>query len=283
MKAMKNTDDTYCGACLHKAVAEDRRKTLRVSVLLAWLTVFAALLTSAGTSAQTHWQLGVGTTHILDTYLSQEKFHGTGLALLTTSERCRDSARWSAQWQHQLHLSTADDRAGNASLIEAMYKLFYGRYRSIGLTPRLQLQAGAMAGIGLGAIYNTRNGNNPVQARAGLHVMPSVKATYRFSILKKEARLRYQLDLPLAGLVFSPNYGQSYYEMFTLGNYDHNIVPVTFVAAPSFRQQLALLFRAGRKITVSMGYLGDYHQLKVNNLKQHVYDHTLMVGIMKNI
>ena len=247
------------------------------------LSAIIYCLSLSAVHAQSHWQLGVDVTNILDTYLSQEKFHGMGFSLLTTSERRRDSALWSPAWQHQVHISTAKDRADNASMMEAMYKFYYGRYRRFNIAPRIELQAGALATMGLGFIYNTRNGNNPVQARLGLHIMPSAKAVYHFKLFQHESRLRYQIDLPLLGVVFSPNYGQSYYELFSLGNYDHNIVPVTFVSAPNFRQQLALLFNVGQRFAISLGYLGDYQQQQVNNLKQHVYNHALMVGIAKGL
>ena len=246
------------------------------------------LLSPLASAAQSHYQLGVGTTDILDTYLSQEKFHGVGLSLLYTREYYRDSCRWSTEWQHQVHTSTADDRADNASLLEGMYKLYGGCYYRLtnaqAPSPNgPQLYVGALANVGLGMIYNMRNGNNPVQARVGLQIMPSVKATYPFRLFRHPAKLRYQADLPLVGVVFSPNYGQSYYELFSLGNYDHNIVPTTFISAPNFRQQLSLLYTVSPKFTFSIGYLGDYQQQRVNNLKQHLYDHAVMIGIAKNM
>lgn len=259
------------------------KSTLKRSLRsLAGLTLIAFFLPLCPSLAQNHYQIGIGSTNILDTYLSQEKFHGTGLSFLTTSDRQRDSSRWLRSWQHQVHISTAKDRADNASLIEAMYKFHYGFYRTLTAPQQpFELHAGLMGNIGIGVIYDTRNGNNPVQARFGLHIMPSAKAAYHLRLFRHDAQLRYQIDLPLVGVVFSPNYGQSYYELFSLGNYDHNIVPTTFVSAPNFRQQLSLLYALNPKLSLSLGYLGDYQQQKVNNLKQHVINHVLMLGIAK--
>ena len=104
--------------------------------------------------------------------------------------------------------------------------------------------------------------NNPAQARLALNIMPTGIATYGFNIKRQHFALRYELNLPLFGIMFSPNYGQSYYEIFNRGDYDHNVVPTTFVSAPTFRQ-------------------GNYQQADINHLKQHIYTHRVLLGISR--
>ena len=251
-----------------------------------------ALLPYAATMSQTQpsdsqkvitrsTMVGIGATNILDTYLSEEHFKGGGISFLATVERQQQNSRWATLMEHEANISSCDSRNTQQEL-EAAYNFYWGKlYRWDLMDGQLSLQAGGLLNTSLGVIYNTSNGNNPAQARAHLNIMPTGVATYRFQLFNKQMVARYELSLPLAGVMFSPNYGQSYYEIFNRGNYDHNIVPTTFVSAPEWRQLLTLDAVITRRITLRIGYLGNIQQSNVNGLRQHIWTHRFLIGLTK--
>lgn len=268
------------------------RKTFKTAVSL-WLLAFSLLLLALPANSQEltansqkiitrSSMLGFGRTNILDTYLSAEHFNGNGMSFVTTIERQRPENRWCTLMEHEANLSTTKNRAKTQQELEGAYNFYWGKLYSWHLFGNsLKLQAGGLVNASLGVIYNTSNGNNPAQARAHLNVMPTGVATYKFNLWNKPFTARYEVALPLCGIMFSPNYGQSYYEIFSLGNYDHNVVPTTFVSAPEWRQMLTLDVHLWKSAALRIGYLGNMQQAKVNNLRQHVYTHRLLIGFTK--
>ncbi len=242
--------------------------------------------------------IGFGPTKVLDTYLSAEHFSGTGMTYLSHTERRKhpadsmqnasspclcDDNRLTTIIQHEANLSSVKDRADNKSELEGAYNIYWGKLYGWNLFHnRLTLQAGGMVNATLGFIYNTSNGNNPAQARAALNIMPTAVATYRFQLGRIPLTARYELALPLCGIRFSPNYGQSYYEIFSRGNYDHNAVPTTFISAPEWRQLITIDARLSKRFTLRLGYLGNMQQHHVNDIRQHVYTHRIILGFTRN-
>lgn len=251
-----------------------------------------ALLVCAAAAAQTDtivgrrvvtnaMMAGIGHTDILDTYLSPEKYKGIDARFVSHTTRQREGHAWSCQLVHQGNFSLAENRSGDGSEMAGMYNFQYAWHRNWHLLgDKLQVKAGAMAEAGIGFIYNTRNSNNPAQAKAYLNIGPSAAARYSFRLWNRPFAVRYEASVPLVGIMFSPNYGQSYYEIFSRGNYDHNLVPTTFVSAPSMRQMLSLDFMVAKTV-FRIGYLGDIQQSHVNNLKSHTYTHAFVIGIVR--
>lgn len=225
--------------------------------------------------------IGWGYVDVFDTYLSPERYKGWQVNYLSHTTHEREDRRISTLSVHQGSFAHADNRAGNANEMQAMYHFAYAwHYNWHFLNRCLNVKAGGMLNTHLGMLYNTRNSNNPMQAKVGLNVAPSVMASYRFSIKNKPLTVRYEADAPLLGMMFSPNYGQSYYEIFSEGNYDHNVVVTHPVNALSLRQMLTLDFSV-YKTTFRIGYLGDYQQAHVNHLRYHTYSHVLVLGLVK--
>ena len=233
--------------------------------------------------------IGWGATNILDSYLSPEEYTGLDLRYISHTLRQREGSHMIHELIHQGNIAYVNNRAKNGREIAGNYNFQYGLHSLFGTWAlgrnELQLEAGGNAELNLGFLYNTRNSNNPAQARAFLNMMPVAALTYNFhhpfrSSDYRDFRLRYEVGMPLVGLMFSPNYGQSYYEIFSKGNYDHNLVPTYIGNAPSLRHFLTLDFPLWRA-TFRIGYQGEYLQAHVNKIKYHTYTHALLLGVTK--
>ena len=263
-----------------------QRFTLRLRQAAAVMLALAAWTATAECRAQdkiinNSRMIGVGGVNILDTYLSQEKYSGTEVRYISHTVREKEGSPWARMIVHQGRMTFAKDRSGNGSEMGGGYKFSYGMlYGWQFLDGSLGIKAGAMADAYIGFLYNTRNSNNPAQGRFNIDIAPVATADYRFHAGKLPMTARYEVSAPLCGLMFSPNYGQSYYEIFSEGDYDHNIVPTTFVSTPSVRQTVSIDVTLG-KTTLRLGYMGDWRQSNVNDLKYHSYSNMFVIGITR--
>lgn len=226
---------------------------------------------------------GGGFTNILDTYLSPVEYTGPELRMMRESMRMTRlmDGKVSVQTLFQAHVSLTENKAATGSELAGMVNWNYALHRQFRLTENLKVLAGPMLDLNGGFVYNMRNSNNPAQAKAYANVAASGMVIYRFHLKRYPMVARYQVNVPLMGIMFSPEYGQSYYEIFSLKNGGKNVLFTSLHNQPAVRQLLTLDFPV-RSVNLRLGYTCDIQQANVNHLKSHIWSHAFLVGFVKN-
>lgn len=271
------------------------RQEWRTHLLLALLTFLpfclsAKEVTKIKRAPSNSLMLGIGRANQLDTYLSPLEYTGPQLSLL--HEYRRDIA-WNLKASFhsilQAEGSATNAWGGSPDCWEGA--IHYDAIWQYHLHPHilhngLTIKVGGGIGTTLGGIYNTHGGNNPANAHLQLRMTAAVGATYSFRLFKRTWQANYDLDAPLLGTMFSPAFGQSYYEIFEQGNYDHNILLTHPGNCASLRQRLTLDIPVSKTKShnfVRVGYLSDIRQAKPNHLVQHQFGHAFTFGFVHYI
>ena len=138
----------------------------------------------------------------------------------------------------------------------------------------LRLFAGGGLDAALGGIYNVRNSNNPGSLKTFLNLDISLMAIYNWRSLT----LRWQLSSPFLGTLFSPEYGHSYYEIFTLGNNRGTVHLASFHNQIALRNYLTVDIPI-YNVTLRTGYLWDFYSTDVNRLVTTTNTHQFVIGL----
>lgn len=271
----------------------------RISHLLIYiaLTSFALVATALTASAQKAtvartWLFGAGGGALYDAYLSPLNYHGTAANITMINERTKrlGDHYGKTKVMFDLNGSATTNPGGNGHLYDGELMVAAGYYYGWRFfNGQLCTSLGALAEISGGGTYSSRNGNNPAQGRARFDIAPSADATYAFSgprfLRTTDAKGRERmwqtklmLDIPLAGVMFSPQYGQSYYEIFVLGHYDHNVCFSWPGNAPSARLHALLSIPVRHSGSFVIGYRGLALQSHVNGLGRHNWQNGAVIG-----
>lgn len=249
----------------------------------------AAKAQSVATESLTHvkttfTEFGVARVSLLDTYLSPLTYKGTDVALLHRTER---TAHWgnervTVQALYSAHGAYASSPTDDGKYLDAELSLAGGWHYNWQPSTHWHWAAGGLLEASGGFTYNTRNGNNPAQGRLGTALLASGLAEYKFRLAKQSAWVRLQIDAQMMGVQFSPEYGQSYYEIFSLGH-THGILHFTHPGnCPSARALLNVVVPIKRS-RISLGYQTDVRQSKLGGLKRHAWRNCFMIGFVRKL
>ena len=95
-------------------------------------------------------------------------------------------------------------------------------------------------------------------------------------------KLSYQGSLDIAGLAFSPEYAESYYEIFYLRNYQNTIKFTSPINKQQWRQQLSLdVPLSHRKSSLRFSYWNEGRISLLNNIRTRVLSDHFSVGYIR--
>ena len=223
--------------------------------------------------------LDVGYASIHDSYLTPITYDGLGLGLAFEATRvCRQGL-----WQWQLGVGAdynyAENPSGNNELHKLMGDLSFSMQRRwLGvMTPKLNFSVGPMAQVRAGIVYNAVNSNNPVTVRAHTSLGATGTAWLSTRLGRKPIVFRYQVQLPVAGVFFAPEYDESYYEIY-LGNHRNLAHLGWWGNRLDMTHYLSANLHLGKTI-LSLGYRTRMEHWTVNHLHVHDVTHSLVLGI----
>jgi hypothetical protein len=261
-------------------------KKKRLWLLLGILFAFCAWTTAQNDSAivipNPIWtvnkatSIGMGTANVYDTYLSPLEYKGNSYVF--QHERVSRTHFFDnsliKQQIFRLNYTSTENPAKNANEYSILGEYNLGAHYPIFHSGNFRLSAGGVWNLTAGVLYNGRNSNNPASAKAMTNLKGSAQLFYRW----KSALFRWQFDIPFAGIFFSPEYRESYYEV-SLGNHSGLIHFASLHNQRAVQSYLTSDFPVGNW-TIRLGLQSSLYQNRGNSLTTHLYTHNFMVGLV---
>lgn len=255
------------------------KKRVRMPLYLLCLLSSLSVLMAAAQETRSVLMVDAGYASVHDSYLTPITYEGMDLGLAYEASRPVRQGRW--QWQLGVgaDYNYVENPARNNDLHKVMGDLAYTMQRTWHgvFTPKLHLALGPMTGLRTGIVYNAVNSNNPVTVRAHWNVGAAAGAAFNTRLGRKPLTLRYQVQLPVAGVFFAPDYDESYYEIY-LGNHKNLAHLGWWGNRLDMTHYLGAEVRLGGT-TVGLGYRSRLEHWSVNNLKVHDISHSLVLGV----
>lgn len=166
------------------------------------------------------YAIGIGSSEALSTYLSPLRYSGKCFSLSGNWDK---SSQWSPEnlvmnFNSIVNYREMHNPQYTAQMLGIDAGFSWGLAWRKRLPASLQVTAGGAVRINGGALYLTRNGNNPVTVLASAGIDAAASISWHGKIKRLPVLVSNRLTLPTLGTFFCPEYGETYYEIW-LGNH----------------------------------------------------------------
>jgi len=227
--------------------------------------------------------LGWGFSRVYDTYLSPLDYSGNNIVFLSEQLKMTNIANGNivSLSSYSIDYSWTKNPSETASFYSGLLEYDYGFLFKFPLTDNFRIFAGPQADVLLGFIYNNRNGNNPATGKFHLDLRVSAMASYTFKIKSRTVLLRYCFAMPVVGMMYSPDFGQSYYEI-SLGDNSQLAYYSSFVNHFSIKQSLTVETPLLSTLSLKTGIVHSHYETRINSLNTRISALSFCLGMTKN-
>lgn len=222
-----------------------------------------------------------GYASVHDSYLTPITYSGWDVAMGYEAMRSTRASDYKWLWQLQVSAdyNNVENKAHNNTLHKLVGDLTFDMQRQWrqAIASRVNLSVGPMTQLRAGIVYDAVNSNNPVTVRAHWNLGITGMASLDTRLGRLPVTLRYQAQLPVAGVFFAPEYDESYYEIY-LGNHKNLAHFGWWGNRLDMSHYLGADLHLG-KTTLRIGYRTRLEHWTVNNLKVHDVSHSAVFGV----
>lgn len=226
------------------------------------------------------YRIEIGHTNTYSSYLSPLHYTGTSLGL---------SGEWTKAFQKYpdnlvmefdggVNFRRMLNPAKTASMIGFDGFFNWGMSWRKRLPHNFQITAGGLLDINGGVLYLPRNGNNPANALVYAGIDLAVSGSWHTTIGKLPILIEDKIKLPSLGAFFSPEYGETYYEIY-LGNHKNLAHCGWWGNRFCIDNLLSVKLDFGRT-AMELGYRYNLRTEWANNLSTRIHTHSFVIGVI---
>ena len=228
--------------------------------------------------------LGLSVLNTLDPYLSPLNYSGLGLRYSHAERKyfSPENTKLSMIGKFSALAGLGLNPENTASMMIVCGNYSWGAQHHFRLNDKLEILAGGNVDVNMGVKSIARNVNNPVNVDLATNINLSSLLRYDFTVFKLKVRLKYQLEIPVIGAMFVPTFGQSYYEMFEIGNLSNAIHFSAFHNKRGVNQDIQLEIPFN-KSTIQIGFGGNSLKYKANEMVFYQNEFNLQIAYIYDI
>lgn len=226
------------------------------------------------------YSIEIGRHNVLATYLSPLHYTGKAVGVSGAWSKAMPFApeRAIMHFDTDFSFSNLLNPAKTATMVGLYGSFSWGMSWRHKMPSDFQITFGGMVGIDGGAYYLLRNGNNPVEALAniGLGIRASISRPIKIGRLP--VLLRDEVSLPSFGVFFSPEYGETYYEIY-LGNHKGLVHAGWWGNNFRINNLLSATLDFGRT-AMTIGYRFNAYNQWACSLNTRILTHSFVIGVV---